>query len=422
MIPTNRAVFILSAVRTPIGKYGGSLRDLTAPDLGVIAARAALDRAGIAAEEIDAAIFGHARQAGNGPNPARQIAVRSGIPHRVPACTVNMACASGLQAIVLGYQEILLGNAETVLVGGVESMSRVPYLVEGARWGARIGHQELVDGMYRDGFLCPLAKLVMGETAELLAEQYHITREEQDAYALASQQRARRALESGRLAEEIVPVTVKDKKGERTFALDEHPRFETTAGSLAKLPPVFTQSGRTGTITAGNSSGITDGAAALVLASEERMIRLRRAGRAQPIGPDGPEGPDGPDGNEPLARIVEATAAGVDPRMMGIGPVPAVQKLLAKTGRRLDDYDLVELNEAFAAQVLACDRELRFDRERLNVNGGAIALGHPIGCSGARIVATLLHEMRRRKARRGLATLCVSGGLGMCLDIESLSH
>ena len=422
MIPTNRAVFILSAVRTPIGKYGGSLRDLTAPDLGVIAARAALDRAGIAAEEIDAAIFGHARQAGNGPNPARQIAVRSGIPHRVPACTVNMACASGLQAIVLGYQEILLGNAETVLVGGVESMSRVPYLVEGARWGARIGHQELVDGMYRDGFLCPLAKLVMGETAELLAEQYHITREEQDAYALASQQRARRALESGRLAEEIVPVTVKDKKGERTFALDEHPRFETTAGSLAKLPPVFTQSGRTGTITAGNSSGITDGAAALVLASEERMIRLRRAGRAQPIGPDGPEGPDGPDGNEPLARIVEATAAGVDPRMMGIGPVPAVQKLLAKTGRRLDDYDLVELNEAFAAQVLACDRELHFDRERLNVNGGAIALGHPIGCSGARIVATLLHEMRRRKARRGLATLCVSGGLGMCLDIESLSH
>ena len=422
MIPTNRAVFILSAVRTPIGKYGGSLRDLTAPDLGVIAARAALDRAGIAAEEIDAAIFGHARQAGNGPNPARQIAVRSGIPHRVPACTVNMACASGLQAIVLGYQEILLGNAETVLVGGVESMSRVPYLVEGARWGARIGHQELVDGMYRDGFLCPLAKLVMGETAELLAEQYHITREEQDAYALASQQRARRALESGRLAEEIVPVTVKDKKGERTFALDEHPRFETTAGSLAKLPPVFTQSGRTGTITAGNSSGITDGAAALVLASEERMIRLRRAGRAQPIGPDGPEGPDGPDGNEPLARIVEATAAGVDPRMMGIGPVPAVQKLLAKTGRRLDDYDLVELNEAFAAQVLACDRELHFDRERLNVNGGAIALGHPIGCSGARIVVTLLHEMRRRKARRGLATLCVSGGLGMCLDIESLSH
>jgi len=422
LIPTNRAVFILSAVRTPIGKYGGSLRDLTAPDLGVIAARAALDRAGIAAEEIDAAIFGHARQAGNGPNPARQIAVRSGIPHRVPACTVNMACASGLQAIVLGYQEILLGNAETVLVGGVESMSRVPYLVEGARWGARIGHQELVDGMYRDGFLCPLAKLVMGETAELLAEQYHITREEQDAYALASQQRARRALESGRLAEEIVPVTVKDKKGERTFALDEHPRFETTAGSLAKLPPVFTQSGRTGTITAGNSSGITDGAAALVLASEERMIRLRRAGRAQPIGPDGPEGPDGPDGNEPLARIVEATAAGVDPRMMGIGPVPAVQKLLAKTGRRLDDYDLVELNEAFAAQVLACDRELHFDRERLNVNGGAIALGHPIGCSGARIVATLLHEMRRRKARRGLATLCVSGGLGMCLDIESLSH
>ncbi|MGO9271036.1 MAG: thiolase family protein [Terriglobia bacterium] len=403
----NRAVFILSAVRTPIGKYGGSLRDLTAPDLGVIAARAALERAGIAADEIDAAIFGHARQAGNGPNPARQIAVRAGIPHRAPACTVNMACASGLQAIVLGYQEIVLGKAEAVLVGGVESMSRVPYLVEAARWGARLGHQELVDGMYRDGFLCPLAKLVMGETAELLAEQYHITREEQDAYALASQKRARRAIESGRLADEIVPVTLKDKKGERALALDEHPRFDTTAESLAKLSPVFS---RTGTITAGNSSGITDGAAALVLASEEQAVRLSRAGPACPAG------------NEPLARIVAAAAAGVDPRMMGIGPVPAVQKLLAKTGRRLEDYDLVELNEAFAAQVLAYDRELHFDRERLNVNGGAIALGHPIGCSGARIVVTLLHEMRRRKARRGLATLCVSGGMGMAVEIESLSH
>jgi len=402
----NSSVFILSAARTPIGRFGGSLRDFTAPDLGVIAARAALEGAGIAADEIDTAIFGHARQAGNGPNPARQIAVRAGIPHRVPASTVNMACASGLQAIVLGYQEILLGNAEAALVGGVESMSRVPYLVEGARWGACLGHQELVDGMYRDGFSCPLAGLVMGETAELLAAQYHITREEQDAYALMSQERARRAIESGCFADEIVPVTVKDKKSERRLIHDEHPRFDTTSESLAKLPPVFSQAG---TITAGNSSGITDAAAALVLASEGKTLRLQRASRAgsAPI--------------KPLARLVDAAAVGVDPKTMGIGPVPAVQKLLAKTGRQLADYDLVELNEAFAAQVLACDRELHFDRERLNVNGGAVALGHPIGCSGARIVVTLLHEMRRRKARRGLATLCVSGGMGVALDVERLS-
>jgi acetyl-CoA C-acetyltransferase len=396
-----RAVFILSAVRTPIGKYGGSLRDFTAPDLGVIAARAAIERAGVPAEEIDEVIFGHARQAGNGPNPARQIAVRAGVPHRVPAYTVNQACASGMKAIVLGYQEILLGNADAVLVGGTEALSRVPYFLDGARWGARLGHQELVDGMYRDGFLCPLARMAMGETAEVLAEQYHITRLEQDGYALMSQERARRALESGRFADEVAPVTIKDKKGARVFAVDEHPRFGTTAESLAKLPPVFS---KTGTITAGNSSGITDGAAALVLASEERTIRAGRAGV------------------RPLARLMEAAATGVEPRLMGIGPVPAVKKLLAKTGRQLDDYDLVELNEAFAAQVLACDRELHFDRRRLNVNGGAIALGHPIGCTGARITVTLLHEMKKRQARRGLATLCVSGGLGMAIEIESLSH
>ena len=405
----NRAVYILSAARTPIGKYGGSLRDLTAPDLGVIAARAALERAGIAADEIGAAVFGHARQAGNGPNPARQIAVRAGIPHHVPAWTVNMACASGLQAIVLGYQEIILGKAQAVLAGGVESMSRVPYLVDEARWGARIGHQALVDAMYRDGFLCPLARLVMGETAELLAAQYRITREEQDEYALTSQARARRAVEDGRLAAEIVPVRIQSKHGERTLVADEHPRCETTIESLARLPPVFRQEG---TITAGNSSGITDGAAALVLASEEKMLQLRAARRAR-LGSGSAE-------IEPMARIGNAAAVGVDPRQMGIGPVPAVRKLLAQTGRRLDEYDLVELNEAFAAQVLACDRELHFDRERLNVNGGAIALGHPVGCSGARIVVTLLHEMKRRGARRGLATLCVSGGLGVALDLEAV--
>ena len=390
-----KSVFVLSAVRTAIGKYGGSLRDFTAADLGVAAARAALERAGIAPAEVEETIFGHARQAGNGPNPARQIAVRAGIPVTVPAYTVNKACASGMKAIVLGYQEIALGNAEVVLAGGTEAMSRVPFFLEGARWGARIGHQTLVDGMYQDGFLCPLAKMIMGETAEVLAEQYKIPREEQDALALCSQQRARRALESNRFGDEIVPITVKEKKGERLFQTDEHPRLDVTPEALAKLPPAFS---KTGTITAGNSSGITDAAAALVLASEERVKRSS---------------------GKPLARIVDFASAGVDPRMMGIGPVPAVQKLLKKTGRKLEDFDLIELNEAFAAQVLACDRDLHFDRDRLNVNGGAIALGHPIGCTGARITVTLLHEMRKCQARRGLATLCVSGGMGMALELEN---
>ena len=390
-----RSVYILSAVRTPIGKYGGALRDFSAPELGVVAAQAAQERAEIAPEEVEEVILGQARQAGNGPNPGRQVAVRAGIPVRVPAYTVNKACASGLKALVLAYHEIVLGNVDVVLAGGVEAMSRVPYFVEGARWGARLGHQQLVDGMYQDGFLCPLSKLVMGETAEVLAEQYHITREEQDKYALSSQQRARRAIESGRFADEIVPVTVNDKKGDRQLTADEHPRFDTTAASLAKLPPVFAKSG---TVTAGNASGITDGAAALILVSEDRMKRAS---------------------TRPLARIVDYSTAGVDPRVMGIGPVPAVEKLSKKTGRRLQDFDIIELNEAFAAQVLACDRELRFDRERLNVNGGAIALGHPIGCTGARITVTLVHEMVKRQARRGLATLCVSGGLGMALELEA---
>jgi acetyl-CoA C-acetyltransferase len=390
-----KPVLILSAVRTAIGKYGGSLRDFSAPDLGVAVAQTALEQAGIEPGEVEEVIFGHARQAGSGPNSARQIAVRAGIPVSVPAYTVNKACASGMKAIVLGHQEIALGNADVVLVGGAEAMSRIPYFVEGARWGARLGHRTLVDGMYQDGFFCPLAKMVMGETAEVLAEQYHIPREEQDAYALCSQQRAQRAVLSGRFADEIVPVTVKDKKGEWLFQTDEHPRFETTAEGLAKLPAVFS---KTGTITAGNSSGITDAAAALVLVSEGRVKRAAA---------------------KPLARIAACATAGVDPRTMGIGLVPAVQKLLAKTARRLEDFDLIELNEAFAAQVLACDRELHFDRDRLNVNGGAIALGHPIGCTGARITVTLLHEMLKRRGPRGLATLCVSGGMGMALELEA---
>ena len=389
------AVYILSAVRTPIGKFGGSLASLSAADLGVVAAKAAIERAQIAPAQIEETIFGNARQAGGGPNPARQISIRSAVPQEVPAYTVNKACASGIKSIALAFQEIATGNLDCVLAGGTESMSRLPYYLEGARWGYRLGNQELVDGMYRDGFFCPMAKMLMGETAELLAEQYQITREEQDQFALTSQQRAASAQSEGRFDAEIVPVTIEGKKGATVFARDEHLFLDATLEKMAKLTPVFSKSG---TITAANSSGITDGAAAIVLASEKfvQQNNLR-----------------------PLARILATTSAGVDPRLMGIGPVPAIRKLEAKHGLKLADFDLVELNEAFAAQVLACDRELHFDRDKLNVNGGAIALGHPIGCTGTRITVTLLHEMLKRKARLGLATLCVSGGMGMTLAIEA---
>ena len=390
-------VYILSAVRTPIGKFGGSLASLTASDMGVVAAKAAIERAGVQAAQIEETIFGNARQAGGGPNPARQISIRSGVPQEVSAYTVNKACASGIKSIVLGYQEIAVGNLDCVLAGGTESMSRLPYYLEGVRWGYRLGNQELVDGMYRDGFFCPLAKMVMGETAEILAEQYKISREEQDQFALTSQQRAAAAQSTGRFDAEIVPVTIEGKKGDTVFAGDEHLFPDATPEKLAKLAPVFSKAG---TITAGNSSGITDGAAAVVLASENFVKRNNL---------------------RPLARILAATSAGVDPRTMGIGPVPAIDKLEQKHGLKLSDFDLIELNEAFAAQVLACDRSLHFDRDKLNVNGGAIALGHPIGCTGTRITVTLLHEMIRRKARRGLATLCVSGGMGMTLAIENVA-
>jgi acetyl-CoA C-acetyltransferase len=389
------SVYILSAVRTPIGKFGGSLASLTCADMGVVAAKAAIERAGVQPQQIEETIFGSARQAGGGPNPARQISVRSGIPEQVPAYTVNKACASGIKTIALAYLEIAAGNMECALAGGSESMSRVPFYLAGARWGYRLGNQELVDGMYQDGFLCPLAKVLMGATAENLASQYKISREEQDQFALGSQQRAAAAQAGGRFDAEIVPVTIEGKKGAVQFSRDEHLFLDASLEKMAKLAPVFS---KTGTVTAANSSGITDGAAAVVLASE-KFVRQNNL--------------------KPLARILAATSAGVDPRVMGIGPVPAVRKLEEKFGLSLGDFDLVELNEAFAAQALACDRELHFDREKLNVNGGAIALGHPIGCTGTRITVTLLHEMLKRKAHRGLATLCVSGGMGMALAIEN---
>lgn len=390
-----RPVFVLSAARTPIGKFGGSFAAMSAADLGEIAAKAAIERSGLPAAAIDETIFGHARQAGGGPNTARQVSHRAGVPDSVPAYTVNKACASSLKAITLGALSIAAGENEVVLAGGTECMSATPYLLPRARFGQRMGHGEIVDGMYRDGFLCPLCGQLMGETAENLVREYGILRPEQDAYAAESQRRAAEASASGRFADEIVPVVIPGKKGDMTVEKDEHPRPETTAESLAKLPPVF--DAESGTVHAGNSSGITDGAAALVLATEEEA---RKAGAA------------------PLGRIAAWTSAGVEPSRMGIGPVPAIRALLAKTGRKLSDIDLIELNEAFASQVIACARELPLDLSRVNVNGGAIALGHPIGATGARIATTLLHEMKRRDAKSGIATLCVSGGMGMAALFE----
>jgi acetyl-CoA C-acetyltransferase len=388
-------VYLTGSVRTPIGRFGGTLGAWTAADLGAAVAAESLRRARVSPEAIQESIWGSARQAGGGPNVARQLTYRAGVPETVPAFTVNQACGSGLKAIILGAQEIMLGRARAVLAGGTESMSRVPYYAEGARWGARLCNVELVDGMYRDGFNDPLSGLVMGETAENLARRYEISRAEQDAFALRSQQRAEAAIEGGRFREEILPLEIKGRKGEATqFARDEHSRAGTTIEALSKLAPVFTKDG---TVTAGNSSGITDGAAALVLMSEEALTEC---------------------GAEAEARLVDYEVVGVAPEIMGIGPVPAVRALLQRQRLQLDDIDLIELNEAFAAQVIACDRELGFDPERLNVNGGAIALGHPIGCTGVRITTTLLHEMKKRKARRGLSTLCVSGGMGLALLFE----
>jgi acetyl-CoA C-acetyltransferase len=382
-------VAIVSAVRTPIGRFLGSLSSVPAKDLGVAACTAALERAGVAAADVDEMIFGQARQAGNGPNPARQVSIGAGVPQEVPAWTVNQACASGLKSVALGAASIERGDARIVLAGGMESMTRVPHYLEQARTGYRMGEAAVVDGMYRDGFHCPLADQLMGRTAETLAEQRGIDRDAQDDYAVESQRRAAEAWDASRFLDEIVPVEVPGRRGETsTFARDEHLRPGTSRAQLAKLPAVFKKDG---TVHAGNSSGITDGAAALVIAGEDEVERR---------------------GLQPLAWLAGSAQAGVDPKIMGIGPVPATRRLFERIGWTMADVDLVELNEAFAAQVLAVAEDLDLDMARTNVNGGAIALGHPIGCSGARILVTLLHEMRRREAARGLATLCVSGGMG----------
>lgn len=391
-----KSILVAGGARTPIGKFGGTLASLQAADLGTVAAKAALEASGTGAAAMDEVIFGNARQAGVRPNVARQIAHRAGVPDTTPAYTINKACGSSLKAIMNAYGAILLGDADVVLAGGTESMSNTPYLLLGARRGYRLGHAEIVDGMYRDGFLCPLCEQLMGETAENLVDRYGISREESDRYAAESQRRCESARVDGKFRDEIVRIDVPGKREVVTISQDEHPRDGVTAESLAKLPPVFREGG---TVHAGNSSGITDGAAAVVVLSEDKAKAL---------------------GVEPMARIVAYASAGVDPAIMGIGPVPAVRKLLDKTGLALDDIDLIELNEAFASQVLSCHKELGFDLERVNVNGGAISLGHPIGATGARIVVTLLHEMKKRKARRGLATLCISGGLGLAVLFESL--
>ncbi len=387
-------VVLAAPVRTPIGKFGGQLAGVTAVELAVHAARATLERSGIAADQVDQTIVGHARQAGCGPNPARQVALGTGLPVERPAFTINQACLSGMQAVMAAVRAIIVGEAHVVLAGGMESMSRVPYLLD-ARWGWRMGHRDAVDAMVRDGFLDPIADQVMGQTAETLARQYEITRDEQDAYAARTQQRAEAAWRDGRFEREVVPIEVTRRKETVMVVRDEHPRDAVTAESLSRLPPVFDR--ESGTVTAGNSSGITDGAATMLVLSGKTADKL---------------------GVTPLARWVSSSVEGVRPEVMGIGPVPAVRNLLESTRMSLDDIDLVELNEAFAAQVLAVDRELGFDPEHLNVNGGAIALGHPIGCSGARILVTLLHEMQRREVRRGLATLCVSGGMGGAMLVE----
>jgi acetyl-CoA C-acetyltransferase len=383
---------IIEGARTPIGRFVGSFADTPAVELGTLAVQEAMRRADVAPEQIDQTILGHARQAGNGPNTGRQVSVRAGVPIEVAAYNVNMACGSGMKAVQLAAQQIALGDAEVVLAGGMENMSRVPYLLPEMRRGHRLGDTQIVDAMYRDGLLDPLCGLVMGETAENLVERYDITRAEQDEFALGSQQKA--SAGAPRRAQELFPVETVLNGRPMTVTDDEHPRPDTTLEGLAKLKPVFREGG---SVTAGNSSGITDGAAALVVMSASRAMA---------------------EGREPLARIVAWSWAGVPPELMGIGPVPATAKVLDKTGLTIADFDLIEMNEAFAAQVIACERELKFDRDRLNPNGGGISLGHPIGMSGARILLALAYELRATGKSLGLATLCISGGQGLAVVLE----
>ncbi|MGG1400873.1 acetyl-CoA C-acetyltransferase [Bacillus salipaludis] len=390
-------VVIVSAVRTAIGSFLGSLKNVSATQLGATVIKEAIQKAGISANDVDEVIMGNVLQAGAGQNPARQASLAAGVPQEAPATTINKVCGSGLKAVHLATQAILAGDAEIVVAGGMENMSQAPYLLKGGRDGFKMGDQKVVDSMIADGLWCAENNYHMGITAENLAEKYEITRQEQDEFSAASQQKAQAAIESNRFADEIVPVEIPGRKGQVTiFSQDEFPRFGTTADSLGKLRPAFKKDG---TVTAGNASGINDGAAAFVVMSRKKAEEL---------------------GLKPLVSIKANATAGVDPSIMGIGPVPAVKKALDKATISLEEIDLIEANEAFAAQSIAVDRELQFNKEKLNVNGGAIALGHPIGASGARILVSLIHEMKKRENRYGLATLCVGGGQGVATIVENI--
>lgn len=391
-------IVIASAVRTAGGKFGGSFKNVSAVELGALVLREAVNRAKIKPEQVEEVVFGTGWQAGLGPNIGRLSTVKAGLPHQVPAFTINKRCGSSLRAVSLAAQMIKAGDAEVVLAGGAENTSQVPYIVEGARWGNRMGDSKLVDIMHRDGFRCPLAGHLMGRTAETLVEKYNISREEQDAYALESQNKAVKAVKEGKFSQEILPVEVPVGKGKTAiFDTEEIPREGVTLEKLARLPAVFKKDG---SVTAGNSCALCDAAAAVLVMTEEKAAGL---------------------GVKPLARIISYAHAGVDPAVMGIGPVPAVTKALEQAGLTLENIDLIEVNEAFAAQILAVERELKWDRSKLNVHGGAIALGHPVGATGAKILTTLLYALRDRNKKLGLVSLCIGGGQGVAMVVERLS-
>lgn len=390
-----REVVIVSAARTAIGSYGGALKDLSAVELGAIAVKEAIRRAGIGVDVVDEVVFGSVLQGGLGQNVARQVSVAAGLPIEVPSMTLNKVCGSGLRTVSLAAQIIMAGDADCIIAGGTESMSQAPYFSNSVRWGARMGDAKLVDMMVHDGLTDVFNKYHMGITAENIVEQWGLTREEMDAFAAASQQKAEAAIKAGKFKDEIVPVEIPQRKGDPVvFDTDEFPKYGTTAEGLAKLKPAFKKDG---SVTAANSSGINDGAAALVVMSREKADAL---------------------GLVPLAKVKAYASAGVEPSIMGIGPVPATQKALAKAGLGIGDMDVIEANEAFAAQSLAVGKDLGIDAAKLNVNGGAIALGHPIGASGARILVSLLYEMKKQNAKYGLATLCIGGGQGTALVVE----
>ncbi len=391
-----RQVVIANAVRTAVGSFGGALKEIPAAQLGGLVIKEVLQRARIRPEKVDKVIMGNVLQAGQGQNPARQAAINAGISQYTPAMTMNVVCGSGLEAIIMATQAIRAGDAEIIVAGGMESMSQAPFVLDKTRWGQRMGHGQVIDVLIKDGLWCSFGDTHMGITAENVAEKFHLSREDQDAFALESQRKAEQAIKSGRFRDEIIAVEIPQRKGPPiVFDTDEFPKFGSTMEKLAKLRPAFRKDG---TVTAGNSSGINDGAAAVLVMSEDQAVKL---------------------GIRPLARVVSYDCQGCEPELMGMGPIYAVRSAVANAQEALDKpIDLVELNEAFAAQSIACLKELKLDPKIVNVNGGAIALGHPVGCSGTRIMVSLLYEMQKRQSRVGLAALCVGGGMGFTMIVE----